>query len=48
MSGLGASSGATSGTGGGIPSASSTAVAAMTAAVAHVPVLNIAGLLPAP
>ena len=48
MSGLGASSGAPSGTGGGIPSASSTTGAATTAEVAHVPVLHISRLLTDP
>ena len=46
MSGLVALSGAPSGTGGGIPSASATG-AAMTEVVANVPVLHIAGSLPA-
>ena len=47
ISGLGASSGALSGTGGGITSASLTTGAETIVAVAHVPVLHIAGLLPA-
>ena len=48
MSGLGESSGAPSGTGGGIHSASSTTGSATTTAVAHVQFVHIAGLLPAP
>ena len=48
MPGLGASSGAPSSTGGGIPSASLTTGDTMKAAVAHVPVLHIAGLFPDP